>query len=497
MILFAALSCTEPARVRYDGHTVVQIAVSEPEDLDRVLALRPDVWSEHVTDSIVVRLDPQRQPRLDTLQLAYVTQVPDLGERLRQHSLLPIEPGFYGDWRDLDEIEARLIALAEDSPQATLLQLGTSVEGRPVWGVELGDGSPDPGDRLGIVVNGLQHAREWVSASSASYLAERLADGYGVDPEATAILDGWRVLIVPVVNPDGYRHTWTTDRLWRKNRRDNGDGTYGVDLNRNWDAGWGGPGSSSWTSSVNYRGPAPFSEPETAAIRDFLRDHPRYARHIDLHCTGQFVLYPWGSTPDPTPDDATLAQIADGISHAIDAVHGSPYQPGPFNTRLYPASGVAIDWSYTRGMQSYLIELRDRGHYGFLLPPDQILPTAEEAWAGFVSLVQASEPPRLWLQADDPIAAGATVEIHGWRASQGEAIEVWWSTDGPGTTPTPGGTTLEQAGMASLGIATADAQGHALLSVPLPPGVGAGDPLALQAISDAGVRSQVLALEVY
>ncbi|HHO52464.1 MAG TPA: hypothetical protein ENK18_16740 [Deltaproteobacteria bacterium] len=496
MIALVLTSCAAPPRISYRGHAVVEVSLDHPTDLQQVLELTDDVWSEHVTDTITVRLDRGGQQRLAELGFDHRVRIPDIQALAEHLAEISAGTGLYEDWQELEAIEEHLDALAQQGPHAERIRLGTSVEGRPIWGLELVGGGA-PADRLGVLVHGAQHAREWVSASTALYLADQLALGYGVEPEATAILDGWQVLIVPVMNPDGYRYTWTTDRLWRKNRRDNGDGTHGVDLNRNWATGWGGAGSSPQPSSINHRGPGPFSEPETAAIRDFLLDHPRYGRHLDLHCTGQFILYPWGFTPKLPPDEPALADIADQLSIAIDSVHGAEYKPGPFNTRLYPASGVAIDWTHAQGMQSYLIELRDRGHYGFLLPPDQILPTAEEAWAGFAQLIAAPEPPRLWLRSDDPVLVGTSIELHTYRAHAGDTIEIWWTTSGPGSTPVPGGPELELDDLLPLGASTADSEGHAILEVSLPPSVGPGDPLRLQASSDAGMRSQILPIEVY
>ena len=79
-----------------------------------------------------------------------------------------------------------------------------------------------------------QHAREWISPMTVMYIAERLASTYETDPRVRAILDRAEFIFVPVVNTDGYVYTWTTERFWRKNRRNNGGGSYGVDLNRNW-----------------------------------------------------------------------------------------------------------------------------------------------------------------------------------------------------------------------------------------------------------------------
>ena len=62
---------------------------------------------------------------------------------------------------------------------------------------------------------------------------------YGIDPWATDVVNENVIWILPTMNPDGLEHVWTADNLWRKNRRDNGDGSFGVDLNRNWGFAWG------------------------------------------------------------------------------------------------------------------------------------------------------------------------------------------------------------------------------------------------------------------
>lgn len=57
------------------------------------------------------------------------------------------------------------------------------------------------------------------------------------------------------------------------------------------------------------------------------------------------------------------------------------------------ASGISVDWAFTRRpdkLLSYTIELRDNGTYGFILPPDQIIPTAEETLDGLVAMYSAA-----------------------------------------------------------------------------------------------------------
>ena len=103
-----------------------------------------------------------------------------------------------------------------------------------------------------------------------------------------------------MANPDGYQYTFTNERLWRKNLRDNdGDGQItiadGVDLNRNFDSHWGyeDEGSSPIWSSGQYRGLAPNSEPETQAVIDFIQDND-FKFVISYHTYGNLILYPWG-----------------------------------------------------------------------------------------------------------------------------------------------------------------------------------------------------------
>ena len=170
-------------------------------------------------------------------------------------------------------------------------------------------------------------------------------------------------------------------------------------------------------------------------------------------------------------------------------VAGTNYASGTFYTRLYPGSGVAIDWSHGQGLHSYLFELRDRGAYGFFLPIDQLVPTAEEAWAGLVALAEIPEPPRLWLEAD-PIVAGGTLTVQTWRANAQDVVSLWTSTVGRGTTAA--GTVDLDLASAVHGIdGNADAQGHATLTLPVPGSLQPGDPLWLQAAT-ADVASVIV-----
>ena len=111
--------------------------------------------------------------------------------------------------------------------------------------------------------------------------------------------------LVPVLNPDGYEYSRTKDRYWRKNRRKNSGSkcdegilhhgfedaangvmvdSYGVDLNRNFGKGFGEGGASTDPCSIFYTGPEAFSEPESAALRDYVQGLTAAGAGIPVNC---------------------------------------------------------------------------------------------------------------------------------------------------------------------------------------------------------------------
>src|SRR6185369_9455689 len=92
----------------------------------------------------------------------------------------------------------------------------------------------------GIVYMGTHHAREHLSTEVPLLLAKYLVENKD-KPEIKKLLDARDVYIIPMVNPDGVEYDIASGqyRMHRKNARDNGDGTLGVDLNRNYGFHWG------------------------------------------------------------------------------------------------------------------------------------------------------------------------------------------------------------------------------------------------------------------
>jgi zinc carboxypeptidase len=357
----------------------IRVDCRVPDACERARAVALDIWSEdegpNLPLDVVVVSDAL--PELAAWQLL----VPDIdaAARAERERLTVARPAdWFGEYRDYTAIGGYLRQLAELAPdRASVHVLGGSLEGRPLLALRVAGRAPD----ARMLVDGTQHAREWISSMVATCVADRLVRGYASDPAIRAFVDRTELWVVPVVNPDGYQYSWAQDRYWRKNRRDR----HGVDLNRNFSVAWGGPGSSSNERSQTYRGAYAFSEPESAALRDLVR-REGFSLAVDFHAYGQLVLYPWAYTRGSAPDRAQLAGVGDRMASAIYAAHENRYalQSG---AELYPASGTLLDFMYgDAGALSYTIELRPKSGSGFVLPPEEIRPTCDEGLAAVLAL---------------------------------------------------------------------------------------------------------------
>lgn len=371
-----------------ERHAAVQVEPRNPEELAMTLDLSVDVWTEQVAADhpVIVVLGPEGLAALDARGVPHRIVVDDIHAvaeaeraRLEQRTAAVASADWFAEYRDVQEVSDYLDVLGErHGPLANVRRFGASIEGWPIRAVEISRG----GD-IGIVLNGGQHAREWISVMVTMCVADRLLASQD-DPRIDNILDSVTFTIAPLVNPDGYAHSWNADRYWRKNRR----GGYGVDLNRNYGVAWGQAGSGKTKRSQTYRGDHAFSEPETRAMRA-LFERAKPSAHIDFHSFSQLILYPWSHTAAPSADRDEFAAIADRMSSAIYAEHGHRYEIGS-GAGLYKASGTFFDWAYgDQGALSFVIELRPaRGRGGFVLPPSQIVPTCEESLAAVLEVAE-------------------------------------------------------------------------------------------------------------
>ncbi len=314
------------------------------------------------------------------------------------------------------EIAARLEQLEAAHPEiAKRFAYATTHEGRTAWAMKISDNVDAEEDEPAILFVAQHHAREVMTPEVAMDMIERLLDGYGVDPEITRWVDDYEIWVLPCHNPDGSDYVFHHDNMWRKNRRDNGDGTFGVDPNRNYPFQWGGTvcnGSSGSTSSETYRGPSAGSEPITAGIMDLARQHrPVYA--VSWHTYSELVLHSYGCDGElpGRPDLLLIRELAGELAAKMvsdDREHW--YEFGSAAELLYEVDGEWGDWFYAElGVPNVTFELNASAQ-GFQPDYDQWRDdTVQRARAGWKYFLRRMEKSRVTGHVTDA-CTGAPLE---------------------------------------------------------------------------------------
>lgn len=220
-----------------------------------------------------------------------------------------------------------------------------------------------------FVVDGVHHAREWPSSEYTIMFAFDLLQNRTKDAKVAALLKKLRIVVIPIVNPDGFTHSREglamertepelvlavagLDTYWRKNKRSltglfyaaggvtsygNAD-AHGTDPNRNYPFYWGGEGGGADPTSQTYGGAAPYAEPESRNISGYLKGAQTTA-YLTNHTSGQLCMRPWGYTADDSPDGPFQEELGERMC----AFHDYNNQIG---LSLYPTAGTSRDWSY-------------------------------------------------------------------------------------------------------------------------------------------------------
>ena len=255
-----------------------------------------------------------------------------------------------GLYHTYDENEAALGALVAAYPTlADTIRIGKAYapNNRNITAIKISDNVLTDENEPEVLYMGNHHARELMSVEIPLMFAQYLLAHYGSDPVVTNYVNTREIFIIPVVNPDGLayvqaNHSGSSNTWWRKNRRANGGGSFGVDLNRNYSYQWGfdNVGSSGTSTSDIYRGPSAFSEPETQAIKNFCAQR-HFTCFLSYHSYGELLLYPWGYVAGFTPDQAVYAAL--GAELAV----GTNYAVGnPALGTIYITNGDSDDWAY-------------------------------------------------------------------------------------------------------------------------------------------------------
>ncbi len=276
----------------------------------------------------------------------------------------PASNSGYHNW---PELVAEIKQAAADYPEIVkVFSIGKSYQGRDIWMAKVSDNVDTDEDEPEVLIDALHHAREHMTTEQALAVLGWLTRDYGADEAVTRLVDHREIFIIFALNPDGMRYDLTGDpyHAWRKNRQKTASGsTLYTDLNRNYGYRWGCCGGSSGKKTSNmYRGPSPFSAPETRALRDFVNSRvvggvQQIGTHVTLHTNGELILWPYGYTKVNIPSDMTKLDHSTFVSlgRAMAALNGYAAKQ---SSDLYVTDGDQIDWLYGRHrIFSYTFEL--------------------------------------------------------------------------------------------------------------------------------------------
>lgn len=286
----------------------------------------------------------------------------------------------------LEEINARMQTIAHDFPEIVKLydlteeyNMEPTFEGRHLYALKISDNVGIEEDENDIMIVANHHAREVVTPQIAFNAIDQLTAKYGIDDRITEVVNNNEIWIAPNWNPDGYNHCYTTDALWRKNRRIFDEGI-GVDQNRNYPHLWDGQHSGSTNSSSQiFKGPSAASEPETQTMIAFATDQV-FEKLLDFHSSGRQVL--WGFYNPSHPFDAWLQDEAELLANSYGYT-------GDNNIRKPSADGENYHWhlAYT-GSLAYLCET----HTQFIPTYASALTEANQLWPGILSFFEKDIP---------------------------------------------------------------------------------------------------------
>nr|AAT36737.1 carboxypeptidase B [Ochlerotatus triseriatus] len=395
--LFVVLAVVA-ARRSYEGYKVYAVIQETQEEADLLRQLAEsnvdlDFWhlSRQLGDEARVLVAPKDQ-RYFLIQvvkhgLHYREIIPDVERTLDSYNeVLPRsfhrKANILNSYLRHDDVSKYLDDLANKyRSQVSVDEIGKSHEGRSLKTITI---NKKPNNAVVFLDAGI-HAREWIAPATALYAVNQLVE-HAADNQD--VLSNLTWVILPVANPDGYEFSHDSDRFWRKTRKPAGS-CKGTDGNRNFGFHWGEVGASASGCADTYRGPTPFSEPETQAIRDALNKLKGSCKfYLSLHSYGKYLLYPWGWTSHLPENWEDIDEVAQAGAAAIKKATGTRYTVGSSTNVLYAASGGSDDWAHgvAEVPISITMELPGGGNGGFNPPTSAIEASVKESWVGIKAM---------------------------------------------------------------------------------------------------------------
>uniref|UniRef100_A0A1Y9H2W6 Peptidase M14 domain-containing protein n=1 Tax=Anopheles dirus TaxID=7168 RepID=A0A1Y9H2W6_9DIPT len=398
-IVCAFIACAH-GKLSYENYGVYRVDITTDEQLALLQQLEslPNGYTfldfpSNVAASVEVVIPPAEKNNVERLFQKHGIQFSLLTGNLKlvldkeRPARKKLEDGFgWENFHELEEIYAWIDEMVLQYASVLSVEtIGQTYEKRDMKVIKL---SYKPGNQ-GIVIDANIHAREWITSASITWVLNELLTSD--DPRVRDIAENYDWYIVPVANPDGFKYSHTTDRLWRKTRTPHNLLCYGTDPNRNFGFQWNNGGTSPTPCSDTYAGTAPESEVEVSNLTTFIRSVAANVKlSLSIHSRGQYILLPFGYNNAPRAYNyQDLMQIGRRASVDMYKLYQKPYRVGTTADVMYVASGISVDWAFAvAGIPlSYTFELRDQGEFGFVLPAEQIVPNAQELLEAFVALI--------------------------------------------------------------------------------------------------------------
>ena len=235
--------------------------------------------------------------------------------------------------------------------------IGTTWEDREIICVCITKDVEKNKDKPALFYTGTIHAREWIGIELSLSFAKHILEHIEYDPQLNDILDRTTLYMVPCANPDGFEYSRNHFSFWRKNRRVNGDGTFGVDLNRNFEIGF--TPNKDMSSNV-YSGPHAFSEPETSGLRDFVEEHPNITIALDYHSQGNVFFPAHNFIHEDAIDAIDLNLLAGNMAEEIRKESGREYGVHMGKPPVHLISGSGREFYYSKGALALVAEVGTR-----------------------------------------------------------------------------------------------------------------------------------------
>jgi hypothetical protein len=205
--------------------------------------------------------------------------------------------------------------------------IGRSVNGNSIIAYHYGDG-----DEELLFIGGMHGGYSWNTPLVAYQLMDYLESNPSVIPENLT------VTVIPVLNPDGLEEVvGTAGRFARSSvpasQAETIPGRFNandVDLNRNFDCDWQAEGT--WQSRTVSGGDAPFSEPESRALKNYVENYPPRAVVVWYSAVGG--VFASNCRNGVLPETLTLTNLY------ADASGYKAYETFDF----YEITGDAVNW---------------------------------------------------------------------------------------------------------------------------------------------------------